>query len=185
MLNAYYVLGVLLYALHTFYHLMHIKPVTDWNLINGSCYYRVAAIWEVSTEKVNFNQKFIGGKLGGGWWIVWKGYYRRWEEGTISILIFFLITTKKKETVGNSLWALGKEFGFASGNQEGLRRNGHVLWISKSSWKLGFLTSPHSNSSTLNQMEIKYRYYQEVFVEGEKPFMGSSLRILNTKATVL
>lgn len=65
-------LGMMLYALYTFSHLMHIKPVTNCNSVKGSCYYGVAAIWEVFMEKVNFNQKIIRSKLGGEWWVAWE-----------------------------------------------------------------------------------------------------------------
>lgn len=65
-------LGIMLHALPTFSHLMHIKSVTNWNSINVSCYYRVVLIWEVSIEKVSFNQGFKGDKLRGGWCIAWE-----------------------------------------------------------------------------------------------------------------
>ena len=63
---------MVLHALPTYSHSMHIKSVTNWNSVNVSCYYGVALMWEVTIEKVSLYQGFKGDKLGGGWWIAWE-----------------------------------------------------------------------------------------------------------------
>lgn len=54
-------LGMVLHALPTFSHLMHIKSVTNLNSVNV-----MVLMWEVSIEKVSFHQGFKCYKLGGG-----------------------------------------------------------------------------------------------------------------------
>lgn len=88
-----------------------VKPVTNCNSVKGSCYYGVTAIWEVFMEKVNFNQKIIGGKLGREWWIAWISLLQRWEEGIFSFSFFLIRTTEERIELATGYGLLVRSLG--------------------------------------------------------------------------